>query len=496
MARGVSPTRMLAVVAAVTAGLGAAVLALPAAAQTSGTSTTSTTGGSVTIQATCSVTLTTSGVGPGTWRNAVNTASGGGCSDGAGNQVINVQAGLGTITLNAGSPTYSGAQPLIINGSGVTIDMGGNNRAITLSTGAATTINNITFTNGSTSTRGGAIRATGPLTVNGCTFTGNSGGDGGGAISVDNALVTVNNSTFSGNHAQNGLNSNGGNGGAIRVHGTGNLIITGSTFTGNNANSDGFGGAWWVDFNGHATITNSTFANNNAQGDGGVGFISGGLSTVTAVGSTMSGNHAGSAGGVASGGALEVGGTVTLKNSTVTGNTTTNGGGGVDANSVNLAYADVDGNSAGVRGANIEIGRGGSLQTFASVISNPVGGQTNCGYVSITTATSSGYNFVSDTSCFPGGGAVAAATDKIVPGGDPQIGALANNGGPTLTQLPATTSPLVDAIPVSACQTAPLGTGITTDQRGITRPQGAGCDIGAVELQPVVAIVIQPRFTG
>jgi hypothetical protein len=495
MARGVSPRRMLAAVAAVTAGIGTAALALPAAAQTGGTTTTSTTGGSVTIQATCAVTSTGSGNGAGTWRNALATASALGCSDGAGNQVINVQAGLGTITLVAGSMNYTGTQPLIINGNGVTIDSGNNNRMLNTNTAALTTINNITFTKGFVTNRGGAIRAAGPLTVNGSTFTLNSGGDGGGAISDDGGPVIINNSTFSGNHAQNGALSNPGDGAAIRVHGAGQtLTITGSTFTGNNANSGGFGAAWWVDFNGTITMTNSTFANNNAEGDSGVGFVSGGLSTVTAVGTTMSANHAGSSGGVASGGALNVGGTVTLKNSTVTGNTATNGGGGVDANSVNLAYADVDGNSAAVLGSNVEIGRAGSLQTFASVITNPLGAAAkNCGYVSTTTATSSGYNFVSDTSCFPGGGAVAAATDKIVPGGDPQIGALANNGGPTLTQLPAITSPLVDAIPVSFCQAAPLATGVTTDQRAFVRPSGPGCDIGAVE---VAVLVVTPRFTG
>ena len=59
---------------------------------------------------------------------------------------------------------------------------------------------------------------------------------------------------------------------------------------------------------------------------------------------------------------------------------------------------------------------------------------------------------------------------------DPLLGSLADNGGGTLTHLPTATSPLLDA---AACLS-----GITTDQRGVTRPQGAGataCDMGAVE---------------
>jgi hypothetical protein len=45
---------------------------------------------------------------------------------------------------------------------------------------------------------------------------------------------------------------------------------------------------------------------------------------------------------------------------------------------------------------------------------------------------------------------------------------------------------------------------VTTDQRGVTRPQGGGCDIGAVEVEvtggpdtPVPdPLVGSPRFTG
>ena len=61
---------------------------------------------------------------------------------------------------------------------------------------------------------------------------------------------------------------------------------------------------------------------------------------------------------------------------------------------------------------------------------------------------------------------------------DPQLGALALNvPGTTKTRLPAATSPAVDAVdPV-------LGFCTSTDQRGITRPQSIGCDVGAVELE-------------
>jgi hypothetical protein len=51
---------------------------------------------------------------------------------------------------------------------------------------------------------------------------------------------------------------------------------------------------------------------------------------------------------------------------------------------------------------------------------------------------------------------------------------LKNNGGSTLTHALVKGSPAIDAAPVDANCPA-------TDQRGVARPQGGGCDIGAVE---------------
>jgi hypothetical protein len=97
--------------------------------------------------------------------------------------------------------------------------------------------------------------------------------------------------------------------------------------------------------------------------------------------------------------------------------------------------------------------------------------------------TSSGYNFANETanSCN-----LVATGDSSVDANDPSLGPLADTGGPTLTRLPLARSPLIDAIPNAACQTAPLASGVTTDQRDLARPgqPGGACDIGAVEVQP------------
>jgi len=65
-------------------------------------------------------------------------------------------------------------------------------------------------------------------------------------------------------------------------------------------------------------------------------------------------------------------------------------------------------------------------------------------------------------------------TDKLKI--DPKLGALANNGGPTLTLALLTGSPAIDTIPTVGCL-------VPVDQRGVTRPQGPACDIGAFEFK-------------
>lgn len=60
---------------------------------------------------------------------------------------------------------------------------------------------------------------------------------------------------------------------------------------------------------------------------------------------------------------------------------------------------------------------------------------------------------------------------------DPKLGPLADNGGFTPTMLPGTGSSAIDT---GTCSGAPA-----TDQRGVARPQGNGCDVGAVEVVKV-----------
>src|SRR5262249_55622792 len=90
------------------------------------------------------------------------------------------------------------------------------------------------------------------------------------------------------------------------------------------------------------------------------------------------------------------------------------------------------------------------------------------------------------------GDKVGTATNPI----NPLLAALANNGGSTQTQALLTGSPAIDAIPVASCA-------VNADQRGVARPQGNGCDIGAFEasftaqqnIAPAVTATAPPKTT-
>jgi hypothetical protein len=319
------------------------------------------------------------------------------------------------------------------------------------------TITRSTFDNNDASAEGGGVRLAGPTTVVGSTFSANEADSGGGILSFDN--LDIASSTFTGNRAP------GGGAGARIVDG--DVTVTDSTFSGNQAlGGDTNGGALLTIGDGSMTsVTGSTFDNNAADyGGAGIHVIGAGTST-TIVDTTITQN------------------TVVASNAV---GTERGGGVVVETGDLTIAYATIVGNSA-PNGANIAFDTSGTLTSFGSVISSPAGGGTDCQLGNAVSA-SEGYNFADDTSC-----AFGEPTDRQAPGLVPLLAALADNGGPTQTLLPITGSPLIDAIPTAACETGSAA-GVTTDQRGIARPQADGCDIGAVEVIP--AIALNPTFTG
>ena len=265
-----------------------------------------------------------------------------------------------------------------------------------------------------------------------------------------------------------------GNGATVQANGTSgiiaqtsgsNLVISDVTLTGGHADS---GAAIHSGGGGEVSLTNSTIEGNVADEDG--GGISANVANV--FNSTIADNRAGEGGG----GGFSVS-TLKAVNSTITGNSDSVdiGGGASVFSSITLVYSTVTDNT-GTQGANLQLNsESGTLTSFASVVTDPHG-STNCHQ---DATTSQGYNYSDDASC----GFTATAQGDRQNASDPMLGALGNNGGPTATRLPATGSPLINAVPTASCQ-AGGASGITTDQRGVTRPQLGGCDIGSVEVEP------------
>lgn len=293
-------------------------------------------------------------------------------------------------------------------------------------------------------------------------------------------LFTVKNLTITGGRAT-------GNGGGVFAAGP--LTVQNTTISGNRANAAGGG----IASQGLITVTSSTIDSNVSSGVGGGVSIGPDSPGATFTNSTVSNNIGGGIATVPN--AQQA--SVTAVNSTITGNT--NGGSSLGSGifsggSTTLVYTTVARNVAGNFG-NIDTAR---LESFGSVVAESQG-TGNC----LAATTSHGYNYSDDNLC----GFTDPTDHENAP--PPQLGPLAANGGPTPTLLPESGSPLIDAIPIGSCQADGAG-GITNDQRGVTRPQGTGCDIGAVEVEVVVPpvppvpptpvpptpVAVVPRFTG
>jgi hypothetical protein len=335
----------------------------------------------------------------------------------------------------------------------------------------AVTLESVIVTGGTTPGDGGGLAAAGDVVITNATVRGNTaGGKGGGVWTGGSATVTG--SSLSENQA--GLSTTDGYGGGVFAQGQ--LSLTDSVLTANTADGSGGGSG-----NAGSTILRSTISDNvGPVGAGGTGS----LGSIVVRDSTISGNSAlqSGAGGV---GAV---GPITLINSTVAGNEAggIGGGGAFSDSGVTLVYATVVTNGATGGAANVV---GFPLTSFGSVVALPGNGRPNCAQ---GPKSSNGFNFSDDSSC-----GFDTATDRPS-AGDPQLGPLTSNGGPTMTRAPLPASPLVDVIPMDACQSDGAA-GLTTDQRGAPRPQGSACDIGAVDVPgagPPIAVQLAPRFTG
>jgi hypothetical protein len=231
------------------------------------------------------------------------------------------------------------------------------------------------------------------------------------------------------------------------------VVLIGSTVTGNRASSDGGG----IKAGGRLQLYRSTVSRNRS------GFIGGGISA----------------------GGLEdqdygVPGKVLVMSSTISGNHAGWGGGGIitDGNRLRVIRSTIAANSAGTFGGGIDLLEvpDGTYVGASIIAGNTAPSDADC-LLFGAMLPSAGWN-VAGSSC-----GLDAAGD-VVRDGRPAtfgLGALAARGGPAWTMPLAAGSVAVDAIPRG---TRFCRAGGSPDERGVRRPLGAMCDVGAFELTP------------
>ncbi|MEO9146385.1 MAG: choice-of-anchor Q domain-containing protein, partial [Ginsengibacter sp.] len=342
--------------------------------------------------------------------------------------------GIITITLTSGDISFA-TDNLVFKGfynaAGDTVKVSGNHASVIINTSAPTlvTVDSMYLINGNSAGLGGAVyNSTGAVTILNSTISGNTATQGGGGVSTSlNANAIIINSTISGN--------TGRHGGGIFAH---NLTITNSTISGNTATLSGAG----IYANGGiATITNSTISGNKATNNGGGGVDA---NDVNISNSTISGNTATQGGGV-----YAVASAI-ITNSTISGNTATNGG-GIEVSSINIT------------GSIVALNNGGDL--YNSTTNNS----------SVT--TDGGYNIFTDVPTGTVSSDQTGATSVQL-----NLGALANNGGSTLTMLPGAGSNAIGK---------GNPTDETTDQRGVAWVPGTVRSVGAVNFAALSTLPVK-----
>jgi Ca2+-binding RTX toxin-like protein len=354
-----------------------------------------------------------------------------------------------------------GAQKATINASTLL----NSDRVFHILGGGAVGLENVIVTGGLSNSNGGGIlvEEAGILGLTHTDVTNNQGFDGGGIYNDGTTLL------FSGSAVNN--NTSTGYGGGIRNYG--NLKIIDSTISNNNGSAGG-----GIYNSGTQTLINTTVSNNTAKYEGGGIYNYFYTASSALLNTTVSGNKAEFLGAA---GIANAYGIITIKNSTVTNNTFSGGtsySGGIsnDYNgTVNLSNTIVAGNFA------LEV------NVLYPDLRGKFNGNNN-NLIGILDGAE---------------GTIGTGTDIV--NANVQLSPLQNNGGFTLTHIPLSGSPAINAgnnnqIPVDSEDLD--GDGDTTEQlpfdaRNLARISGGTVDIGAVEVQnsvilPSITLAVAP----
>ncbi|XAH23164.1 choice-of-anchor U domain-containing protein [Xylophilus sp. GW821-FHT01B05] len=334
----------------------------------------------------------------------------------------------------------------------------------------------------SSTTLSGDIRTEGDSSDNShhVLVIGGTGATGNG--SYTSADTVVDGFTVTAGRANGGGFNNYGGGLYCNGLGAGKVcspLLTGLVFQGNAAT---FGGAIYNSGNSGGSsspaITNTTFSGNSANSGGAVynNGNSGGSSSPAITNTTFNGNSATYGGAIYNDG-YSGSSSPAITNATFSGNSAVTGGailsyGGSGSSSPAITNTTFSGNSAATGGA---IYTAGFDSTSRPSVTRSVFWGNTAGSDGAQASTDGNAQITFNNSLIQGGCASGGTGGGTCSGplltADPLLGPLQNNGGPTPTMLPAANSPVIDA--GGAC------TG--SDQRGVARPQGGACDLGAVE---------------
>jgi parallel beta-helix repeat protein len=379
----------------------------------------------------------------------------------------------------------------IVGNAATTASVGG----VYIANGQSIVIANSVISNNTAANIGGGIwvGVGSTLTLLNSTVADNSGVAQGGGVFVNNGgSVTIIGSTITGNQTTGTAAGNGG--GGITVNPGARATVIDSTVSDNTA--AGVGGGISMRANSALTVQDSTISGNTGTVGGGVYFAYNGSFTLE--NSTVSGNTATTTTAGIGGGGVYFYGNATemrIRNSTIANNTSANSGGGIQLSyfygTLEVENTTIVGNSAAATGAGTGGGGfallGGGTGTI-DLVNSIVAGNTNTNGPDILSPVADtitvSFSALSSTTGFdfdptsPG-----VIVDDVANLG---LGALADNGGPTLTIGLLAGSPLIDTGD-DAAVTA------TTDQIGGSHERlfGDHVDIGSYEVQPPEVTVEQ-----
>ena len=419
-----------------------------------------------------------------------------GCSFTTIQEALDVAVGGDEITVGAGTfperLIIPAVTPLRIVGAGETtiLDAGAAGTALTVPAGVDLTVELVVIRNGSTAGNGAGVANDGTLTLRNVDISDNVAGDRGGGIH-NSGTVVIEDSVIQRNLSGDQTAGDRGLGGAgiSSIGPTAAVTVRRSAILANRVYepTTDFRGGGAINSNfGDVTIEDSLiFDNDGDYSAGGIDMRgSGGLLTMRRT--NVIGNRAGSGGGIV----VRSSAQADIDSSLIAGNSVGSTGGGLRLDAlVSITNTTVSGNVAGSSGGGIRAGAGLTLDSVTITDNQaPFGGGvwTNRTVTADNSVIAGNRGDADWPDClgaittsgplFVGVPATCTTTASTLLVGDPGLGALSDNGGPTLTHLPAAGSSLVDA-----------GlTGLPIDQRGLTRPSGPAADLGAVEVQTAV----------